>query len=107
MAASTKPANTSPEAKVDEIIEILKRMDRRDKLRTIGGFFRAIIALIPIILLISSGWYFAGHYAEIMKTISDQAASSAAHYTQTQSQSLFDQFTKGYSFPGSRSSASK
>ncbi len=100
MPAPTKSASTGAEAKVDEIIEILKRMDRRDKLRTVGGFFRAIIALIPIILLLWSAWYFAGHGTEVMKMISDQAASSAAQYTQQQGQSMVDKIMNQYAIPG-------
>lgn len=83
-------------AKLDGIIAILDRMNRRDRMRTIGGFIRGIIALIPMILLLWSAWYFSQHGAELMKTIADQAAKSAATYTQKQSGGILDEFMKQY-----------
>ena len=94
---TTKPVTV--EAKLDQILFHLERMDRRDKLRMIGGFFRGLLGIIPLVLLLLSGWYFVNHGAEFMKMIADQAASSAAHYTKNQSNGMFDQFMKQYSIP--------
>ncbi len=91
--------DTSVEAQLGEILEHLRRMDARDKLRMWGGFFRSIIALIPIILLVWSAWYFAQHGTEIMKTIADTAASSAAKYTQSQSQGVIDEMMQKFAMP--------
>ena len=77
-------------------------MDRRDRWRTVGGFFRSLIAIIPVILLLWSAWYFVQHGAELMKMIANQAASSAAEYTKGQSQGMLDQFMNQYSYPNKK-----
>ena len=94
-----KPTPAGVEAKLDEIIEHLRKLDERDKLRMWGGFFKGMIALIPVALLLWSAWYFVNHGAELMKMIANQAASSAAEYTKNQSSSMFDDFMKEYSVP--------
>ncbi len=96
----TEPAEeTSVEAKMEEILVHLRRMDSRDRLRTWGGFVRGIIALIPLILLLWSAWYFVEHGAELMKMIADTAASSAAEYTKSQGSGMYEQFLNQYSKP--------
>ncbi len=90
------PVPETIEAKLDKIILHLEKIDKRDRLRMIGSFFRFLITLIPILLLLGSGWYFIQHSAEIMKMIADQAASSAASYTKEQSSGMFDQLMKQY-----------
>lgn len=94
-----KPTPAGVEAKLDEIIEHLRKLDERDKLRMWGGFFKGMIALIPVVLLLWSAWYFVNHGAELMKMIANQAASSAAEYTKNQGSSMFDDFMKEYSVP--------
>ena len=99
---TTPEATPTVETKLDEMLMLMRRMDKRDKWRTIGGFVRGMIALVPLVLLLWSAWYFAQHSAEIIKAMSDQAASSAAHYTQQQSSGMLDQFMKQYSIPKSK-----
>lgn len=62
-----------------EIKEHLIKMDKRDRLRTMGGFVRTIIGIVPVALLLWSTWYFFTHGDEILKKISAQAALSAAN----------------------------
>jgi len=94
-------AQTAPEPTVEdqlgEILEHLRRMDARDRLRTWGGFVRGIIAIVPLILLLWSAWYFVEHGAEMMKMIADTAASSAAEYTKSQGTGMYEQFMNQYS----------
>jgi hypothetical protein len=92
-----KPETT--EMKLDRILFHLERMDKRDRLRTIGGFIRTLIAVIPIVLLLWSAWYFVDHGADLMKMVADQAAKSAAQYTKTQSNGMLDQLMKQYGAP--------
>lgn len=87
------------EKMLQEIIEHLRRMDARDKLRTWGGFVRGIIAIVPLILLLWSAWYFVQHGEELMKTVANTAASSAAEYTKNQGSGLYDELMKQYSIP--------
>ncbi len=65
----------------------------------IGGTIRGCIAIIPILFLVWSVWYFSNHGGDLMKMIADQAASSAAKYTQTQSSGMLDQLMKQYAAP--------
>lgn len=98
-AAKPTPVPETIESKLDKIILHLEKIDKRDRLRMIGGFFRFLITLIPILVLLGSGWYFAQHSAEIMKMIAEQAASAASKYTQDQSQGVLDQLMKKVTVP--------
>lgn len=82
---------TSVEEKLDIIIEHLEKMDHRDRMRMVGGYIRFIVALIPVILLLWSVWYTIAHGPELLKMISDEAASSAAKFTQQQGSSMYQQ----------------
>ena len=66
------------EDKLDIIIEHLHRLDARDRLRTWGGFFRGLIGLIPIAVLLLSIWYMYEHGDELLQKITQQAAKEAA-----------------------------
>jgi len=92
MPAETKPKAMTMDEKMDQVLVHLKRIDDRDRLRLIGGFFRFMIALIPIIILLGSVWYTIKNGPELMKMLSEQAASAAAKYTQDQSSGLYDKF---------------
>ncbi|MEQ1849814.1 MAG: hypothetical protein ABL890_04455 [Candidatus Peribacteraceae bacterium] len=83
--------NTAIEEKMDQILLHLKKIDDRDRLRMIGGTVRFFISLIPIIILVWSVWYTIVNGPELMKALSEQAASAAAKYTQQQGGSLYDQ----------------
>ena len=87
------------EEMLKEIVEHLRRIDARDKLRTWGGFVRGIIAIVPLILLLWSAWYFVEHGEELMKTVADTAASSAAEFTKNQGSGLYDELMKQYAVP--------
>lgn len=101
MPSSTETSSgTTIEKKLDTIIEHLEKIDARDRLRMWGGFIRGCIAVIPIILLIWSSWYLIVNGADLMKQITDVAASSAAKYTQNSGQGMVDELMKKYSFPG-------
>ena len=68
--------------KLDAVLWYLNKMNKRDKLRTWGGFVKSVIGLSPVIVLLWSVWYFSQHGAEFMKQLSDQAVRSAAEYNQ-------------------------
>lgn len=94
----TKPTPDTVEGKLDEILVYLDRLDRRDRLRTWGGFIRGIIALIPIIILIWTTWYFFAHADEMMAKITRYAAEQAAGMAQPNDE-IMQQFR--LMFPGS------
>lgn len=80
--AKNKDAEATLDDKLDLIVLYLHRMDRRDRLRTIGGFFRGVLGLIPLALLIWSFWYFAIHGQEFMQEITREAVRQSAEYSQ-------------------------
>jgi hypothetical protein len=73
---------TPMEEKLDLIVLYLHRMDRRDRIRTVGGFVRGMLGLIPLILLVWSYWYFLQHGEEFMKKITSEAVRQSAEYSQ-------------------------
>ncbi len=85
------PGENSTEDKLDAILFHLERLDRRDRLRTIGAFFRSIITIVPVLLLLWASWYFAQHSQEIMTQIATITAQQAAKYSQQQSASMLEQ----------------
>lgn len=77
---TTAPLST--DEKLDLIVHYLHRMDRRDRLRTVGGFARGMLGLIPLALLIWSFWYFTQHGDEFMENITREAVRQSAEYSQ-------------------------
>ena len=94
MSPKAAPPPQTLEQKLDQIILHLEKLDKRDRWRTIGGFFRFLINLIPLALLLLGSWYFVNHTSEFIKMMTDQAAKSAATFTKTESTSIFDQLMK-------------
>jgi hypothetical protein len=76
---------------LEQILVHLERMDRRDRLRTVGGFVRTIISLVPMVIFLASMWYVYKHTDELITKVSQEAAKQAAAYTQEQSAGIIDQ----------------
>lgn len=69
---------TGVEAKLDEIIDHLRRMDKRDRARMWGSTVRSVIHLIPIIILLWSLWFAYAHWDELLKQFARTAAEQSA-----------------------------
>ncbi len=91
-AEATEPVKLTMEEKVDKIVHHLERMDKRDRLRTIGGFIKGVLGFIPLLVMLGSLWYVYNHGAELMKEIASEAAKQAASYTQQGSSDIMKQF---------------
>jgi hypothetical protein len=65
------------EEKLDIIINHMERLDRRDRIRTYGGFVKGLLALIPLALFLWSGWYVYKHSDEFLERITKSAANQA------------------------------
>ncbi len=72
------------------MIAYLERMDRRDGRRMVGGFFRFLISLIPMALLIWSTWYFFVHSDEIIGKMTQAAAKQITGTSQNASGTVSD-----------------
>jgi hypothetical protein len=71
-----KPPNPGPD-KLDIIVDLLRKMNARDRWRTIGGTIKNIIMMIPVFLIIWSFWYFYAHGDEFLSRIVTQAMETS------------------------------
>ncbi|MBP9750489.1 MAG: hypothetical protein KBC95_01440 [Candidatus Peribacteraceae bacterium] len=101
---NTPPALPTPatdpvgsiDARLDKMIEILDRMNRRDRWRTIGGFFRGAVVIIPtLVIILSSIWlYFYG--SNLVQDFIQQTTNQAAEQAQ---ESFMDRMLEGFQIP--------
>ena len=91
------------EERLDLILGYMARADRRDRWRTLGGFFRSILTLLPVLFFLGSAWYVYLHGTDLLNVIIDRSAKSAASYSQQSTQGVVNQF-KGFFLGGSSSS---
>jgi hypothetical protein len=97
-AAPTPQADPvgSIDARLDTMIAILERMNRRDKWRTIGGFVRGLIVVIPtLVIILSSIWlYFYG--SSLVQDFIQQTTNQAAQQAQ---ESFMDRMMGSFQAP--------
>lgn len=93
------PLNENVGEKLDAILAHIERMDKRDRLRTIGGFFRSIIGLIPIIIIVWSTWYFIAHRDDFLKQVIDMSAKATMESAKTIDQSSVQRLIEQYAKP--------
>jgi len=87
MAKSPAPQTT--EEKLDQIVAILDRMNRRDRLRTIGGFIRGVFNLIPVVIVVFFTWYTIKYGDQLLQKITSMAAEQAGKVAQQNAVSDF------------------
>ncbi|MFH0851248.1 MAG: hypothetical protein V1876_00670 [Candidatus Peregrinibacteria bacterium] len=73
---------TPPPDSLEQILTILKRMDRRERWRTIGGFIRGILSLIPIVIVVFFTWYTIKYGDQLLQKITSMAAQQAGKVAQ-------------------------
>jgi len=76
------PAPLSTDERLDIIIEHLRRIDHRERWRTIGGFVRGVLGLIPIIIFLAAAWYTVKYGDTLLQKISAMAADQAGQMIQ-------------------------
>lgn len=84
---------------LSEILTILRAMNKRDRIRTWGGFVRGCIAIIPVLLVLWSAWYVVENGQSLLQMIAKTAASAAAAVTESQSKSMVDGLMKTMTIP--------
>ena len=67
---------------LEQILSHLERMDKRDRMRTWGGFFRSLIAMIPVFLLLWSVWFFYKEGDKFLDKIITKTTEQAAKAAQ-------------------------
>lgn len=73
-----KPA----ESELTQILSILQRMDKRDRWRTIGGFIRGVIGMIPVAIAVFLTWYTITYGDQLLEKITSMAATQAGKVAQ-------------------------
>ena len=68
----------SNDEKLDLIVTYLHRLDKRDKLRTIGGFVTRLFMALPVLILLLSVWYLY-HYGDELMAEFTQKSAEAVH----------------------------
>jgi predicted PurR-regulated permease PerM len=71
------PSPQTTDEKLDQIISYLERMNRRDRLRTIGGFIRGALGLIPLAIVLFLTWYGIKYGDQLLQKITSMAAEQA------------------------------
>lgn len=80
---------------MDLIVMYLHRMDRRDRLRTIGGTIRSMIAIIPVILFLLSAWYLYTNSTQLLESVSEASARAVLKMNPAANSDLMQQL-EGY-----------
>ncbi len=80
------------EGKLDQLISLLDHMNRRDKWRTIGGFFRGSVLIIPTLLILLSSIYLYLYGTDLIQYLIKETTSQASQQVQN---SFMDQFLGG------------
>lgn len=73
----------STDGKLEEILLHLRRMDKRDRLRMWGSFFRGLIGVLPILLFLYGAWYFYQNGEDVMQKMIQESAKQAAEVMKT------------------------
>lgn len=87
-----EPDGLTTEEKLDLIVHYLHQMNSRDRLRTVGGFFKTLIGFIPILIVVWSTWYFYKHGAELMQQLTKEAVKQSAEYSQESLMQQLEQY---------------
>ena len=102
----TRLTNKSTEELLELVLVHMQNMDRRDYWRTIGGFFKGVLTLIPMVLFLVSTWYIYAYRDTILQQITSQVTSQMQSMMPTIPDSNFMDRLQPYLPKGQSSSAS-
>ncbi len=66
--------NRGIEERLDKILAHMEKTERRERLRTVGGYIRTTIAILPIIVFLLTAWYAYSNAGELLQKITTEAA---------------------------------
>ena len=87
-----KPPTT--DEKLDVIVAIPQKMDRRERWKMWGAFIRGTLSLIPVIIVVAATWYTIVNGDALLKKITALAAEQAGRVAAQNAGSLVDQFNQ-------------
>ena len=70
------------EERLDLILDYLHRAERRDRWRTVAGFIRNFILILPFLAFLGSLWFVYVHGDDLIDAVSQRMARQSAAYTQ-------------------------
>jgi hypothetical protein len=70
--ALNRLTDKSTEELLELILVHMQNMDRRDHWRTIGGFFRGLLSIVPVLIFFASTWYIYAYRDTLMENMSKQ-----------------------------------
>lgn len=80
----------TPEQKIDLVVGYLHQMNRRDRARTVAGFFSGLLHLGWFVFIIYLTWYSFNNMDELLGKITSQAAQQAVTMTSGGTGSFLD-----------------
>ena len=77
-----KPSTTLIEEKLNNILDTLERLDRRDRWRTIGGFIKGALGLVPLGIFLWFLWYGVTYSDQLLQKLISMTAQEVNKSTQ-------------------------
>jgi hypothetical protein len=74
--AMNRLTDKSTEELLELILVHMQNMDRRDHWRTIGGFFRGLLSIVPVLIFFASTWYIYAYRDTLMENMTKQVMES-------------------------------
>jgi hypothetical protein len=74
--ALNRLTDKSTEELLELILVHMQNMDRRDHWRTIGGFFRGLLSIVPVLIFFASTWYIYAYRDTLMENMTKQVMES-------------------------------
>lgn len=99
-SARSGQAPKTVEEQLDIIIHHLNRMDRRDRLRMWSSVFHSLLTIVPIVFFAWSIWYLYAHFDDIMGSMMEQSAKSAAAATGQGYEDILKQLKETFGIQG-------
>ncbi len=88
------------EERLDHVITVLDHMNRRDKWRTVGGFIKGAVTIIPTLILLLSSVYLYLYGSDLIQYLIKE---TTAQTQQQMQQSFIDQLMQGAKLPSGSS----
>ena len=74
--------NRLTDKSTEELLELIlvhmQNMDKRDHWRTIGGFFRGLLSLVPVLLFLASTWYVYAYRDTLLENMTKEITTQMA-----------------------------
>jgi len=80
------------ESRLEEIVTVLHRLDRRDRMRTALSTVKTLLTMIPILVFLASAIYLYFYGEDLLQAVAEQTAQRAAEYSEGSMSNFLEQF---------------